>query len=207
MNEEKSPEKKSPAPRQEQAATAQTLYPLATPAVPELPRPIPGAESAWETRSGLDISAEDFADAIGHDADRVLRKSYAKLPSAWIEGPGSVELLIEGYKLLLGASAAAKLNQKEIHWVIPKVLPKAGLLLVAPAKEGMPGAIPAKRNGRGPLEFNVSEMLRLVEMEVASGYRDLYAVEKVATSPIGPAIALKLSKALESRQTKKEEQK
>ncbi|HLO02589.1 MAG TPA: hypothetical protein VK191_05740 [Symbiobacteriaceae bacterium] len=213
MNEEKSPEQKGSAPKKEQAATTQPLYPLVTPAIPvpsPEPKPVPGGESSWAAKSGLDLTAEDFEDAIGHDADRVLRAKNAKTASAWVQGPGAVEVLIEAYKLLLGASAAAGLNQKAIHWVIPKALPKAGLLLVAPAKEGMPGAIEATRIKRGPLEFNVSEILRLAEMEVASGYRDLYTVEKVATSPIGPAIAIKLKKPLESRRVgdkKEEEQK
>lgn len=209
MNEEKSPEKKSQAPKQDQAPSTQPVYPLANPSIPAPPKPVQGGEAVWASKNGLDLTAEDFEDAIGHDADRVLRAKNAKTASAWIEGPGSVDLLIEGYKLLLGASAAAKLNQKEIHWVVPKVLPKRGMLLVAPAKEETPGAIPAKRVGKGPLSFNVSEMLRLAEMEVVSGYMELYPVEKVATSPIGPAIAIKLGKPLESKvvDKKKEEQK
>jgi hypothetical protein len=203
MQEEKSTERNAtegaPAPKKEQAVTAQPLIPLAMPSIPEMPKLGTGAESAWASRTGLDITAEDFEDAIGHDADRILRASNAKLPSAWIEGPGAVQLLVEAVKLLLGASAAAKLNQKEVHWVVPKVLPKLKLLLVAPAREGTPGAIEARREGKGPLMFNVSEMLRLAEMEVVSGYRDLFAVEKVATSPIGPAIGIKMGKALDSR--------
>jgi hypothetical protein len=203
MNEEESTERKAtegaPASKKERAALAQPLIPLATPGIPEPPKPVTGAEAAWESRTGLDYTAEDFEDAVGHDAERVVRRTNARLPSAWIIGPGSVQLLVEGLKLLLGASSAAKLNQKEIHWVVPKVLPKHKVLLVAPAKEGTPGAVPAKREGHGPLEFTVSEMLRLAEMEVVSGYRELFAVEKVATSPIGPAIAIKLGKALESR--------
>lgn len=202
MSEEQSTERKAtkgaPAANEEQAATAQPLIPLATPKIPE-PKWVSGAENAWGSRTGLDISLEDFEDAIGHEADRVVRRKNAKPSSAWIEGPGSVELLVEALKLLLGASAAAGLNQKEIHWVIPKALPKKGLLLVAPAKEGMDGAIKASRDGHGPLRFNVSDELRLGEMEVVSGYRELFAVEKVATSPIGPAIAIKMGKAIESR--------
>jgi hypothetical protein len=209
MAEEKSPEQKAPASKEQQAAGAQLMIPLATPSIPEPPKPVLGGEAAWSSKAGLDITAEDFEDAIGHDADRVLRRSNARQPSAWIEGPGAVELLVEGYRLLLGASAAAGLNQKEIKWVVPKLLPKAGLLLVAPVREGAPGAIEAKRQGHGPLEFNVSAILRVAEMEVVSGYRELFAVEKVATSPIGPAIAIKLNKALESKRTegKKEEKK
>lgn len=165
------------------------------------------AEAAWASRAGLEYTADDFEGAIGHEPSRVIRRTNARLPSAWIIGPGAVQLLVEGLKLLLGASAAASLHQKQIHWVLPKLLPKRQVLLVAPAREGEPGVIEARRSGHGPLEFNVSEMLRLAEMEVRTGYRECFAVEKVATSPIGPAIAIKLGKALESRRMggKKEE--
>lgn len=209
MNEEKSPEPKKPVAKQDQAASTQPLYPLANPSIPEpkLPKPVKGIETTWKATGGLNLTDADFEDAIGHDADRDIRAWNAKTPCSWIEGPGAVELLIQAYKLLLGASAAAGYNQKEIHWVIPKVLPASGLLLVAPGKEGMKDAIPAKKIGKGPLTFNVSEELRLAEMEVVSGYRELYAVEKVASSPIGPAIAIKLSKPLESREVSEKKKK
>jgi hypothetical protein len=45
----------------------------------------------------------------------------------------------------------------------------------------------------------------LAEMEVTSGYRELYPVKKVTESPIGPCIAISMAKAVKSRRVGEKE--
>jgi hypothetical protein len=198
MAQQNGSEQPVPATKDE-AAAVQPLFPVASPAIPE---PAPG-EYTWGSEEGLIISADEFEGAVGHDPNRVLKKKNALPPSAWVEGPGAVEVLIEGLKLLRGAAKAAGTPIKEIKAVIVKALPKRDLILVAPALEGTAGAIPTRREGRGPLKFTISDILREAEMEITSGYRELYRVEKVSVSPIGPAIAIETAVSMATRRVKK----
>jgi hypothetical protein len=211
MTEKKRPDEQSPdgapTPRGDSAPATAPFIPLAVPTMPEA---ILGAEYAWDaTDDVLVITPDDLDGAVTHDERRIVRRGNAKLPSAWVEGPGLVEILIEGIKLLQGASKAAGIPMKEIKAVIVQALPKVETVLIAPAKEGAPGAISTRRDGHGPLKITISDELRLADMEVVSGFKELFPVKKVPMSPIGPAIGIVLSKALVTRSTapaKKKEQ-
>jgi hypothetical protein len=174
---------------------------------PSVPRaPEEDADEADE--EGLVLTDSDFAGAVGHDENRILKAQNAKSPCAWCQGPGQVELLVEGVKLAKGAAEKAGNPMSQIKFVIAKALPEVKLVVVAPALEGTEGAIETSTRN-GALHFNISDILRAAEMEIASGYRHLYPVKKVAKSPIGPAIAINLgakpldTKRVETKKKKK----
>jgi hypothetical protein len=211
MGSIKMPTKKNPttpslkgAPDPEQSAASVQESPAPAPAEPAI-----GHEYAWdEVGEGLVFTEEDLADSVGHSETRTLKRTNARQPSSWVQGPGAFSVLIEGIKLLKGAAKAAGKPMSEIKAVIVKALPKHDVVLVAPAKEGAPGAIPARRKGKGPLKFTASEILLDAGMAVTSGYRELYPVKKVASSPIGPCVAISMVKPIVARKVggKKEEE-
>jgi hypothetical protein len=200
----------APAPTSDQAAANESATPRFTPITlptnPPTTKPEPdlGDEYTWdEAEDGLVITADDAKGAVGHDEKRILKRSNARLPSAWIKGPGGVEILTEGLKLLRGAAKAAGTPVTEVKAVIVQALPKLEMVLVAPTKEGAPGSIPTRRTGHGPLQFTISEILLAAGMEITSGYRELFPVKKVSDSPIGPAIGIVLRKPLMTRKVGK----
>lgn len=187
---------KSAATKKNVAASKQSTRPLFTLATP-VPTPAPPslaeevlAESD-ETDDGLTLSEADFEGAVGHDENRILRHSSARLPSAWVQGPGQVELLVEGVKLAQWAATVAGTPMSQIEAVIAKALPKVNMVVVAPAKAGAAGSIETRQED-GAIHFTISDLLRAAGMAIASGSRALYPVKKVTKSPIGPAIAINL---------------
>lgn len=205
----------SPAPKKSVAASKETATPPLVAPLAALIGPITtppateGDEFAWDDAGeGLVFTDEDFARAVGLDEHKVLKHKNARRPSVWVQGPGAVATLIEAVKLLKGAAKSAGTPMKEIEAVIVKALPDHDVVLVAPVREGTPKSIEVRREGRGPLMFTISEILRDARMEVTSGYKDLYPVRKVAKSPLGPCIAIDMAKAIETRKVgKKKEEK
>lgn len=218
MTEENRPDQPAaesrPAPKKTLAASKESAAPLVAPSAaltgPISIEPVPTRdESVWdEVGDGMVFTDEDFAKAVGLDERKVMRSTNARRASAWVQGPGAVAALVEAIKLLRGAAKAAGTPMKEIKAVIVKALPEHDVVLVAPVKDDTPGSIEARREGRGPLMFTISEILRDAGMEVTSGYKDLYPVRKVARSPLGPCIAIDMAKAIESKKVgkKKEEE-
>jgi hypothetical protein len=191
----------APAPQKKTAAAQQDASPLTEPLPsPSSPAGPGGTPETWDAAGeSLELTEADFEGAVGHDEKRVLKRSNAKLPSAWILGPGQVELLVEGCKLLKGAATAAGTPMAEVKAVIVKALPKSGLVLVAPAKEGAAQSIETRQEGHGSIHFTISAILLEAGMQIATGYRELFPVKKVVKSPIGPAIAISVAKALQSK--------
>ncbi|HLO02018.1 MAG TPA: hypothetical protein VK191_02795 [Symbiobacteriaceae bacterium] len=178
--------------------------PFPSPSIPREPVEEPGEDE----EDGLVLTDADFASAVGHEETRILKAQNAKQASAWGQGPGQMELLVEGVKLAKWAAKKAGTPMSQIDWLIAKALPEANLVVVAPALEGAKGAIEA-RTRNGALHFNISDILRAAKMEISSGYRHLYPVKRVAESPIGPAIAINLgakpldTKRVETKKKKK----
>lgn len=195
----------SPAPKKivaatKESATAPLVAGSGALTGPITTEPVDKRESIWDEVGEGDVyTDEDLQKSVGYDAHRVLKNTNAKSPCAWVQGPGAVSALVEATRLMKGAARAAGTPMKEIRAVIVKALPERDVVLVAPAKPGTPGAIEVRREGRGPLQFTISEILRDAQMEVTSGYKDLYPVRKVKSSPIGPCIAIDMVKAIETR--------
>lgn len=139
----------------------------------------------------LELTEADFEGAVGHDENRILRAHNAKRPSAWVQGPGVTEVLVEAGKYLRWAAERAGTPMSQIKAVVVKALPLRNQVLVVPAPEGAPGSI-RTRNDSGALVFNISDILRDAKMQVAPGVRHLFPVKKVAKSPIGPGIAINM---------------
>jgi hypothetical protein len=197
------PPKKSVAASQQDAIPP--IAPLATPfpSIPAVPGPAPADD--WSADDGIELTDEDLASAVGYDETRTLPSVNAKLPSAWIKGPGSVECLVEAVNLLKGAARAAGTPMSEIEAVIVKALPLRQMVLVAPVAKGTSGSIETRHEGHGSIFFNISDILRDAKMQVSSGYKELYPVKKITKSPIGPAVCIYTAKSLETKkiETKK----
>jgi hypothetical protein len=149
----------------------------------------------------VEFSDADLEGAVGHDEHRILAHPSAKAPSAWVQGPGQVEVLVEGCKLIRSAAKAAGKPMTEIEAVIVKALPKVNMVVVAGAKKGAPGSIETWDSGPGAVSFTISDILREAGMAVPSGLRQRFPVKRAPKSPIGPAIAIDLgAKPLELRQ-------
>lgn len=174
--------------------------PRAIPFPTPLPqRTVEPSEDLDGADEGLVLTDADFANAVGHDENRILKAQNAKPPTAWAQGPGQFELLVESVKLAKWAARAAGTPMSQVEWVVAKALPDANLVVVAPALEGTRGAVEARVHNRA-LHFNISDLLRAAKMEIPSGYRHLFPVRKVLKSPIGPAIAINLgAKPLETK--------
>jgi hypothetical protein len=213
MTDENRPTEGAPAPKQNEspkkspAVSHQDAPPLIAPLVtpfPSLPSyPGPATDIDWGADDGIELTEADLEGAVGHKETRILRRVNAKLPSAWIQGPGGVELLVEGEKLLKGAARAAGKPMSEIEAVVVKAVPLHQMVLLAPAVLGAPGAIETRQEGHGALLFTISDILREAKMQVTSGYRELYPVKKVTKSPIGPAIGISMAKPLETRKVER----
>lgn len=182
------------------------LTPVPSPSIPRQPEE---DEAEEEGDEGLVLTEADFKGAVGHEETRVLKAKNAKPPSAWGQGPGQFEVLVEGVKLAKWAAKKAGTPMSQIDWVIAKALPEVNMVVVAPADAETEGAIEA-RSENSALIFNISDILRTAKMEIASGHRYLFPVKKVAQSPIGPAIAINLgAKPLDAKkvETKKKRKK
>lgn len=167
--------------------------------------PIP---TTWDDAGeGLVITDADLEGAVHSNESRTLKRSYALPPGVWIQGPGLTEVLAEGMKLMRGATRAAGMPIKEIKAVYAVALPKAQMVLVKAVKEGTANSIKARREGKGPLIFSLSDILREAEMEVASGYREFYSVKKVSSSPIGPCVGISMVKPVKTRRVGEKEHK
>lgn len=163
--------------------------------------------TTWDhAGEGLVISQADLEGAVHSSESRTIKHWNALPAGAWVQGPGLTELLAEGIKLAQGASRAAGTPIKEIKAVHALALPKLQMVLVKAVKEGTTDAVPARRDGKGPLIFNLSYLLREAEMEVTSGYREFYPVKKVSDSPIGPCIAILMAKAIKTRRVGEKEE-
>lgn len=159
--------------------------------------PIP---TTWDDAGeGLVISKADLEGAVHSSESRTIKHWSALPPGAWIQGPGLTDLLAEGIKLMQGATRAAGTPIKEIKAVYAMALPKVQMVLVKAVKEGTADSVKARREGKGPLTFNLSDLLRDAQMEVTSGYREFYPVKKVSESPIGPCIGIMMAKAIRTR--------
>lgn len=208
---EKQPEPQNqttaPAPKENIAAgeapTATLVAPHSSLVGPSLPPPKPPVEQyqpVWEEAGdGLVFTEADLAGAAVHNDNRAYRRTNALPPGAWVTGPGSVSALVEAIKLLQGASRAAGTNIKEIKWLFAMALPMRSVVLVKAVKEGTPGAVKARREKKGPLQFTISDILREADMEVTTGYKEFFSVKKVSESPIGPCIAINMAKPLRSK--------
>lgn len=197
--------KASPKVRKRVAASKESAAPLVAPSAslvgPVEPKPVEEPiPNTWDNAGeGLEITSEDREGAVSTSEDRTVKHWNALPPGAWIQGPGLTELLVEGIKLLQGSTRAAGTPIKEIKAIYAEALPKLQMVLVKAVKEGTKDSVPARREGKGPLIFNLSDVLRTAEMEVVSGYREFYSVKKVSSSPIGPCIAINMVKAVKSR--------
>jgi hypothetical protein len=188
--------KGAPAPQQSET---RKVTPFPSIPAPSVPKPDPEYDPAAD-EDGIEITEADFEGAVGHDENRILKRSNAKRPSSWVQGPGQVEALVEACKLLKWAAKAAGTPMSEIEAVIVKALPKVNQVLVAAAKSGAPGSIETWKSGHGAISFTISDILREAGMQVATGTKHLFPVKKVITSPIGPAIAINMgAKPLETR--------
>lgn len=191
-----------------QEPSEQRITPFPSPAVPREPAPQPVEDDDESDDEGIILTEADFKGAVGHEETRILPAQNAKVPSAWGQGPGQFELLVEGVKLAKWAARKAGTPMSHIEAVIAMALPEVNMVVVRPAIKGTEGAIETRIDGSSVL-FTLSDMLRAAKMEIGSGHRYLFPVKKVAQSPIGPAIAINLgakpldSKTVETKKKKK----
>lgn len=194
-----------PAPSTQAPAEAKQTNPLVAPSsslvgpIESKPKEELIPSSTDNAGGGLVITKDDLEGAVHSSESRTLKRSYALPAGAWVQGPGLVELLAEGIKLLQGSTRVAGKPIKEVKAVQAVALPALQMVLIKAVKEGTKDSVKVRREGKGPLIFSLSDILREAEMEVVSGYREYYPVQKVAESPIGPCIAIKMVKAIKSR--------
>jgi hypothetical protein len=79
------------------------------------------------------------------------------------------------------------------------LLPARKHLLIAPAKAGAQGALPLQPIAKRGHYLNASTLLQSAYMAVTTGYRELYPVQLIKRTPLGPAIAIQMGRRLQAR--------
>jgi hypothetical protein len=173
----------------------------------------------------LDQTVVDFLNnvtpdqLIGADSTQELQKGTAYPASAWLHGPGHLELLAMADQRLtrvenMKRANEAEATQAQVHQVdkvIAKLVPGTKMLILRSAPAEDKTAVPVKRYKRGSSAWiNLFKLLKTAKPTVDSGYRELYEVNYVPkSSPLWPALMINLGdrrdRRLKPKRSKKTE--
>jgi hypothetical protein len=162
---------------------------------PDLKSPLPEPAKASDTYS---LPDEAFEGAVAHDPTAHLKAKNAHYSSAWIKGPGAVELLAEAGRDLFMVSALRGAIVTEIAFVHLLALPAVRALLLWPSNEKDLEAVQVVWRD-GAAFFTASSVLRAAKIPVESGHRNRYQVQVTQSAKSGHALMVDMRYELESK--------
>ena len=116
--------------------------------------------------------------------------------SIWIHGPGQAEILSEARDALLTVTELQGDPATEISHLRAARVKGQKVMYLIPVRDDDPHAILVGRGG-DTWTVNLTTFLTVARWRVPSGFKIRYAAKLESESPVGPALRVDLSKALE----------
>jgi alkanesulfonate monooxygenase SsuD/methylene tetrahydromethanopterin reductase-like flavin-dependent oxidoreductase (luciferase family) len=142
------------------------------------------------------LSDEELTDEVEYNPFERRKPKGAHHPSAWIQGPGMVELLAEASRLLITATELKGQLDEQLAFVRVTALRKKRCLVVAPTTEADLKKVPVRWR-ESKAHFLASAVLLAAGFPVETGYKKRFEVHLIKTSKKGPILVIDLRRDLD----------
>lgn len=167
----------------------------AAPAIDPVPRVTPSTHE-------FVVPDDAFNTAIYSNPNTPAKSVNAHNSSAWIQGPGAIQLLVEASKDLLQVAGLREKKVKQVRFVKLVILEAIKTILVIPAFKKDTHTLEVTWK-KGQASFNASDDLINADLQVESGRRERFQVHVVPTTKVGPALAIDMNAIVDVRNVTK----
>jgi hypothetical protein len=131
-----------------------------------------------------------------NDRSANFRKGNQRAPGCWGHSPATFELFAAGDKLLTDVAELRGERVKQVEYVRAAMVEGSKTVYIFNTQEGDPDRIATHRYSSA-CWTNLITLLGPAKMTIRTGYRERFDVTLEPNSPVGPALAIDLTRVLE----------
>lgn len=163
-------------------------------------KPQKATEEAAPTAERMEFTVPDeaFETAVYSSPTTPAKSTKAHNSSAWIQGPGAIDLLVEASKDLLEVAGLRGKKVSQVPFVKLVILESIKTILVIPMMKKDTQTIEVTWR-KGHAHLNASDDLLNTNLQVASGKRERFQVHVVPKTKVGPALAIDMNAKVDVR--------